>query len=129
MNITEYKENFVNKKKNKMGNQRVTIDGINFDSKKEAKYYVHLKKLKDAGEILDFKRQVSFPLIPDYDHFSDKVKGIKYYLDFLVTHKDGRLEYIDIKPSENFLDSTYKLKRKMFHYFYNDIKIIEISDF
>ena len=49
---------------NKYGSRKVTIDGITFDSKKEAQRYIDLSLLEKAGKIVNLKRQVKFVLIP-----------------------------------------------------------------
>jgi hypothetical protein len=46
---------------NKYGAQRVEVDGIRFDSKREARRWAELRHLERAGEISDLRRQV--PLI------------------------------------------------------------------
>ena len=51
-------------KNNKFSNQKVTIDGETFDSKREAKRYCELKLLERAGEIRHLRRQEKFLLIP-----------------------------------------------------------------
>ena len=48
----------------KYRNKKVEVDGILFDSKKEANRYMELKLLEKAGEITDLKRQVRYELIP-----------------------------------------------------------------
>ena len=48
----------------KYHNRKVTIDGITFDSKKEASRYCELKLLQQAGEISDLRLQVKYVLIP-----------------------------------------------------------------
>ncbi len=42
--------------------QRITVDGITFDSKREAKRWAELKLLERAGDILELRRQVVVPL-------------------------------------------------------------------
>jgi hypothetical protein len=49
-------------KKQKYGAQRVEVDGISFDSKKEARRWGELKLLERAGEIRELRRQVVVPL-------------------------------------------------------------------
>lgn len=44
--------------------RKVTVDGIVFDSKREAKRYSELKLMEQAGVITDLRRQVKFVLIP-----------------------------------------------------------------
>ena len=50
--------------KNKYRNKKVVMNGIEFDSKKEAKRYMELSLLEKAGVISDLQRQVKFVLIP-----------------------------------------------------------------
>ena len=55
---------------NKYNAQRVKVDGITFDSKKEAKRYSELKLLERCGAISDLELQVEYKLIP-----SQKING------------------------------------------------------
>lgn len=48
----------------KYKNKKVTLDGIVFDSKKEARRYGELSMLQRAGEISDLELQKEFELIP-----------------------------------------------------------------
>lgn len=48
----------------KYNNSKTVVDGITFDSKKEAKRYTVLKSLQDDGYIKDLKLQVPFELVP-----------------------------------------------------------------
>lgn len=48
---------------NKYSAQPIVVDGIRFDSKKEAKRWGELLWLQSAGEIKDLKRQVVIPLV------------------------------------------------------------------
>lgn len=48
----------------KTGNQRFTLDGIEFDSKREAYRYAELSLLLKAGKIRDLQRQITYELIP-----------------------------------------------------------------
>lgn len=49
---------------NKYNAKKVEIDGITFDSKKEAARYCDLKLMQRAGEIRDLQLQVEYELIP-----------------------------------------------------------------
>lgn len=44
--------------------KKVEVDGITFDSKKEARRWCVLKGMEESGEISDLRRQVKFILIP-----------------------------------------------------------------
>lgn len=76
------------------------LDGIRFDSKKEAKYYQELKLRQKAGEIIFFLRQVPFHL----------PGGVTYRVDFQEFHADGTVHFLDIKGMQT---DEFKMKKKM----------------
>lgn len=80
-------------------------DGKKFASKKEARYYLSLKKRMQEGEILFFLRQVPF----------DLPGNVKYRLDFLEFHSDGTVHAIDVK---GFRTDIYILKKKQLESIY-----------
>ena len=49
---------------NKYNAVKVNVDGITFDSKKEAERYSELKLLERCGAISDLELQVEYKLIP-----------------------------------------------------------------
>lgn len=108
-------------KQNKYHNQKIEIDGITFDSKKEASRYAELKLMKKAHVILDFELQPEFILQDGYVRDGKTVQPIKYRADFKVMYADGRVVIIDVKSSEKFKTDVYKLKKKMLLYKYPDI--------
>lgn len=89
---------FTGQKKSKYAAQAVVVDGIRFDSKKEARYYSELKLRQKAGEVLFFLRQVPFHL----------PGNIRYVIDFQEFHADGTVHFVDTKGFET---ETFKLKR------------------
>lgn len=50
--------------KNKYKAKRVEVDGEVFDSKREARRWLELRKMVDTGEIKNLCRQVEYTLIP-----------------------------------------------------------------
>ncbi len=60
--------------------------GLHCGSKKEADYYAKVQKMKDRGEIADFKFQVPFQL-----------EGCKYIADFVIEDLDGTIRVVDVK--------------------------------
>ena len=102
---------------------KTQIDGIIFDSKKEAEYYKNLLLLKQAGEVVDIKLQPEFELQEGYIKDSVKIHPIKYIADFLVVYKDGHIEIIDTKGYRK--DKVYLLKKKLFHYKFKGLTIKE----
>lgn len=96
----------------KFSNKKEEIDGIIFDSKKEAKVYLELKDLASKGEIAKFDRQVNFELIPTQRDGQNKIieRPCQYKADFVVYHNDGEITAIDAKGMR---DGKYTIKRKL----------------
>lgn len=118
-------------------NQKTTVDGIVFDSRKEARRWTELSLLLKAKKIIDLQRQVKFILIP------------AQYQDVQVTDKKGKTKtksvlverecsyiadfvYFDIEKGSIVVEDTkglktkeYIIKRKLMRYL-NNIAITEI---
>lgn len=75
----------------KFNNKITEIDGIKFDSKMEAEYYLELKLRKRANDIKDFSRQIKFDLE------SNNIKVGTYIIDFKIIHNDDTAEYVEVK--------------------------------
>lgn len=122
------------KSNSKYGAHKTIVDGIEFDSKKEAKRFTELKLLERAGAISDLKRQVKFVLIPAQREPDTKgpkggvIKGkllereCSYIADFTYLDEEGKLVVEDTK---GFRTSDYKIKRKLM-LFVHKIKIKEV---
>lgn len=107
-------------RKNKYNNQKTIVDGIEFDSKKEADYYIYLKLLKKAGEIRDIGLQQRFVLQPGFEKNGVKYQPITYIADFVITNNDGTTEVVDVKGVET---QVFKIKQKLFEYMYPDLSL------
>ena len=92
--------------RSKYRNVKVTIDGITFDSKREAAYWQGLKAREKNGEITDLQRQVIFPLCCPVEDRSVMVSS--YVADF-VYYEQGKRHVVDAKGLRT---KDYKLKRK-----------------
>ena len=96
----------------KYGAEKITVDGIRFDSKIEAKYYEHLKDLKAKELIINFELQPQYIIQPKFTNsFGKKIQAIILKADFLIYEIDNTLTVIDIK---GMATPEAKLKRKMF---------------
>ena len=115
-------------KRSKYGNRKVTIEGINFDSEREAKRYSILKEHQNKGDISDLKLQVVYELIPAIKELKTVVlktktiqkevtiqQAITYRCDFTYV-KDEKLIVEDVKISPKMLPPEYKLKKKLLRY-------------
>ena len=98
---------------NKFGARPKTVDGIRFDSTLEARYYEHLRLLKQTGVISKLELQVKCELFPSQKHpvTGKHIRAINYIADFRVTYPDGSVEYLDTKGYEK---PEFKLKAKLF---------------
>ena len=103
--------------------KKTVVDGITFDSKKEADFYCELKMLRMAGEVIDFERQVTFELQPKFQHSGKTERAIKYIADFVVKYKDGRTVVVDVKGDKT---DVYRIKRKMLLYKHPDMIFEEV---
>lgn len=105
------------KKKSKYNNNKKEVDGIVFDSEKEAEYYGKLKLLLKAGEIGLLERQISYELNPGGSY------SYKYIADFVFFDtKTGEKNVIDVK---GYHTAEYRKKRRLMKKIHG-IKIIEI---
>lgn len=100
--------------------KKTEIDGIEFDSAREAKRYTELRDMERAGKIQDLRLQVPFELLPSFECDGVKYRGMKYVADF-VYHRGGKVVVEDCK---GFKTAEYRLKKKLMAYI-NHINIEE----
>lgn len=113
-------------KKSKYGSRKTTIDGIRFDSVKEARRYSDLKLMEKTGEISGLELQKKFVLIPSqYSEIGGKRKCIErecaYIADF-VYYRGGKMVVEDAK---GFRTPEYIIKRKLM-LFIHGIRVQEV---
>lgn len=92
--------------------KKTVVDGIEFDSAKEAKRYTRLRALEDEGKIRHLRLQVPFELVPSFECDGVKYRGMRYVADFVYV-RDGALVVEDCK---GFKTAEYKLKKKLMAY-------------
>lgn len=112
--------------KNKYYSKKVEVNGIVFDSKKEAKRYSELLLLEKAGVIRDLQRQVKFILIPAqnevFERYGKKGQRLKdgqrciekecaYIADFV--YFDLNLNTKVVEDTKGFRTKDYIIKRKL----------------
>jgi len=108
-------------KKLKYKNIKVEIDGIKFDSKKEANKYQELMMLQKAGVISNLQRQVKFEVCPK----SATERASFYVADFVYTQADGKKIIMDVKSEITRKLAVYILKRKLVKNLYKDYIFLE----
>lgn len=87
------------KPRHKFNAKKTECDGIRFDSKLEASFYMHLKLQQRAGIVLFFLRQVPIHL----------PGGTKLVVDFQVFYTDGSCRFLDTKGVET---PEFKIKKR-----------------
>lgn len=102
----------------KYGNKKTVVDGITFDSKKEAAHYQHLCLLQKAGIVTSIELQPRFELQPGFKKDGKSIRKVEYVGDFRVTYNDGHQEVIDCKGIRT---EAYLLKLKLLLFKYPDI--------
>lgn len=113
-------------RRSKYGNRKTVVDGITFDSKKEANRFRELQLLERAGKITALQRQVKYVLIPTQREFSNEIykkgahqghfkpgkvleKECSYIADFAYI-QDGA--YV-VEDTKGVRTEVYKIKRKL----------------
>ena len=98
----------------KYRNQKVEIDGIKFDSRKEAKRWQELKLLESAGEIERLIRQARYTLIPAQKRADGTTeRKVEYVADFSYETVVGRIGYLHVEDVKGMKTPLYILKRKL----------------
>lgn len=109
--------------KRKYRNQKVTVDGITFDSKKEAARWQQLKMMERAGKIDGLERQKSFELAPAVILDGRRKPPMKYLADF-VYYENGELIIEDCKSPVTRTEAAYRMKKHLMKSVH-DIEITE----
>lgn len=125
------------KDRSKYGAEKVTILGMDFDSRKEARRWFELRALEQAGEISNLQRQVKYVLIPAQRELYIGKTGQKkagkvlerecaYFSDFTYTDKQGNTVAEDCKGYKGGgAYAVFVIKRKLMLWRYG-IRIKEV---
>ena len=90
--------------------EKTELDGIVFDSKKEAQRYAELKLLERSGAIHNLQRQVRYELIPAQKKDGKTVERACHNIADFVYTENGKTVVEDVK---GFRTKEYVLKRKL----------------
>lgn len=106
--------------------KKTVIDGITFDSKKESKRYIELKRRQELGEISSLELQPPFLLQEGFKRDGKKYRPITYIADFKY-NENGKVIVEDVKSSFTAKDKVYKIKKKLLLYKYEGFEFKEIK--
>ena len=98
------------KKKRKYRNEPVTVDGIRFDSKHEARVYQELMLRVKTGELKCVLRQVKFDL--GGGPHAQKSSRYQYVADFVTIDRENKATVIDAKSEITRKNRTYINKKR-----------------
>jgi len=101
------------KTRNKYNNQKTEYNGNKYDSKYESKVAQELDIRIAAKDIKSYERQKKISLDVNGYHICN------YYVDFVVTHNDGRIEYLEAKSTAT-MTPVFRVKWKLFEALYAD---------
>lgn len=94
-------------KRSKYGNKPITIDGLRFDSVREARRWKELRILEQVGEIKNLQRQVPYPLLVAGKKVATAVWDFVY-------EAAGRTVVEDVKSPITRRNRDYRIKKKLF---------------
>lgn len=132
MSAAEYRQQ-VSKKKNlgtqayrtsnsnKYNAKKAEINGVRFDSLKEARLYQKLENMQRMGIISDLQRQVRFELVP-----KQKDERAVYYVADYVFKEGDKVVVADCKSAMTKKLPVYVVKRKIFKWRYPEYEFREM---
>lgn len=96
--------------RSKYGAKKVTVNGITFDSRKEANRYIELSSLEKVGKVSDLQCQVKFELIPSQRlHGKVVERAVNYIADFVYIENGQKV----VEDTKGFKTPEYIIKRKL----------------
>ena len=109
--------------RSKYNARKAEVDGITFDSRKEAQRYAELKLLLRGGEIRDLRLQVKYELIPK----QNGERACEYIADFVYQDvRTGETVVEDVKGcKQGAAYNIFAIKRKLMLWRYG-IRVVEI---
>lgn len=122
------------KRGSKYRNVKTVVDGITFDSKKEAQRYAELRMMELAGEIKDLKCKSQYPFIVEGGKICSYIADFEYLKFFqantpiggngiCVSHGLSRVVE-DVKSEITRKNPAYRIKKKLMKAIYG-IDILE----
>lgn len=111
--------------KTKYRNKKTVIDGITFDSAKEAQYYQILKLHEKAGLVKEIELQPKFVLQEKFvDSHGEKHQEIAYIADF--RYFDCLAGVCIVADVKGLKTAVYTVKKKLLLFRYPELNFIEV---
>jgi hypothetical protein len=106
-------------KRPKYGNRKVTVDGLNFDSQREATLFMQYRMLEKAGQITHLEQH------PVYKLVVNGAKVGRITPDFQFRELDGTLKVYDVKSPATAKTEAFRLRKRVFEALYPGV-VIEV---
>ena len=102
-------------KRNKFNAQKVELDGMTFDSKKEHKRYIELKAMQQRGELFGLEHHTKFELAPKMKLKGEKraKPALRYFADFTYYIISGEYIVEDVKSEATRKKDSYRNKKHL----------------
>lgn len=108
-------------KRNKFNAQKIELDGMTFDSKKEHKRYIELKAMQQRGEIFGLEHHTKFELAPKTKLEGEKraKPALRYFADFTYHIITGEYIVEDVKSAATRKLASYRNKKHLMKTVFN----------
>ena len=100
-------------KRSKYNARKTVVDGITFDSKKEARRYEELKLQEKVEVISHLRLQPKFRLLDGFKYNGETIRPVNYFADFSYIDAEGNEVVEDVK-SKATKTPVYSIKKKLF---------------
>lgn len=100
-----------------------TVDGIVFDSKREAARYLELRAMERAGLISELELQPEFELQEAFTRAGKRERAITYRADF--RYRDDESGHWIVEDVKGMRTEVYRIKRKLLLHQYPEINFRE----
>lgn len=108
-------------KRNKFNAQKIELDGMTFDSKKEHKRYIELKAMQQRAEIFGLEHHTKFELAPKTKLEGEKraKPALRYFADFTYCMNNGEYIVEDVKSAATRKLASYRTKKHLMKTVFN----------
>lgn len=114
-------------RRSKYNARKVEIDGLRFDSQKEARRYRELRLREMAGEIVMLECHPRYALVAVHDVASQRDLDIvpvgRYTPDFRYVTREGEVVIEDVKGVKT---EAYRLRKRLFEANYYPLTVREL---
>lgn len=112
-------------RRSKFNAVKTTVDGITFDSKREAARWSELRLLMRAGEVVGIQTQPRYELWACWPQGEAQSVG-HYTADFEVQYANGEIVVEDVKSPATAKRADYRLRKRLFEICHAPLTVTEI---